>query len=265
MRKILCSWLLYLFASAANAQIIFDAYSLSTASADLISSKGIFLTKNPAGVVNIEGFTVEFSQIIPYSIPNLSTNAISVKGKWKENRFALEYAQTGIRQFKAHYWGLSTGLKISKNTDLGIKILTRTQPIINEQTSFTFLLEGGIIQQPFSRLKTALLLKYRMNEDISEYTKSSISIGVEYVIDPTFINYLSIEMNELGELYFRAAIDYTIKKNISIRIGWNSNENSICGGFSYGLKNMKIEMSTSYHNNLGMSYGAALCYRIIAL
>lgn len=261
MKRILCCWII-IFANYAEAQVVFDAYGMATSSADLFSSKGIFISKNPASIASIEFTSIQTSQIIPYSIPNFSTNAFSISGRIKNKCFALEYAQSGIHQLKAHYLSLTTGLKLSKNIDLGIKIINRTQAILEEEKSVEYHVEAGLIQQLNKKIKSAIYLKYRTTKAISEFNKTTVFIGISYLIDPKFISYLKVSMDEEGQFNSNVALEYNLKKYIHCRIGWNGNENGFCGGLGYCLKNINIDVSTSYHNNLGMSYGAGLCYKI---
>lgn len=257
----MCSWII-ISTSFADAQVIYDAYGMSTASADLISPNGIFISKNPASVVNINSTSFLTSQIIPFSIPNLSANTISIVGKWKSKGYALEYSQSGIKQYKVHYFSFSNAIKISKKIDLGLKLLSRTQVLIDADNYTNYGIEIGIVQHLSNRFNTGIHLKYRTSKSISAFEKSSVAVGLNYYIDPKLIGYVTMEMSETGEIYLRSAFDYSIKKFLSTRIGWSSTEGSFCGGIGYSIKQLKVEVSTSYHNNLGMSYGAALCYTI---
>lgn len=246
---------------SANAQHIFDAYSMSTASADLCSSTGIFISKNPAGIVDIDYSSIQASQVLHFSIALLSTNSLSIKSKFKNKGYAIEYSQAGLQNFKINLISFTTGLKLSKNSSFGVKIINRILPTDEQEIQSVFSVELGAIQQISSQLKSALHLKYNANSNLTSTTKSTLGMGLSYLIDPKFVSYVAIEMNEDGLFTGRAAVAFTMSKHMSTSLGWSSSETNLGGGIRYSINKIDFEMSTSYHNNLGMSYGAGLCYK----
>lgn len=251
-----------LFANAIHAQVINDAFTMSTASADMCSSNGLMLNKNPANITGVDQLQIRLSQVIPYSILALQGNAISTTFRIKRTYFALEYAQLGKENFKYHLLNLASGIVIDHRTSIGTKIIYHQHKQYEIEQNPYFTAELGMNQILNAKMRYGIQAVYNVEETRAFNNESFIKIGISYKIDPKLNTYCSVKMNEYGDLAGNMAIEYKLHKNISTLAGWNTLESAICSGIQYQIRKSKIEIGSSYHPILGFSYAVGLCYRI---
>lgn len=250
-----------LFANAIHAQVFNDAYTIATASADMCSSNGLMLNKNPANITGVEQAQIRLSQVIPYSIPALQGNAISTTFRIKQTFFSLEYAQLGKENFKHHLLNIVSGIRIDQKTSIGTKIVFHQYKQFEIEQNPYFSAELGMNQILSKKMKYGIQAVYQINDSRAYDNESFIKIGCSYALDQKLNTYCSVKMNQYGLLVGSMAIEYKLHKNISSQAGWNTLESAFCTGIQYHIKRSKIEIGSSYHPILGFSYAVGLCYR----
>lgn len=258
----MCCCILLCFIKTSYGQVLIDSYQISTASADVCSGNGVFIYKNPANITAIDFSRIQLTQILPYSIQSLRTNTFSISHFYKNVKYSFDIVQSGKDYFRTNHFGLTTGINLSKNISLGTKIIYHNEVKLDNFRNSLLTAELGF-GQTFSRnFQYGLHLKYNASSTPSEVYKSSLKIGTCYKIEHKLKLYLSIEMIQNGDFSANMAIDYRIQKNIGIRLGWSSLKTAIGSGIVYDLKKYTIEMGTSYHPQLGYSYGMGLGYKL---
>lgn len=250
-----------LFANAIQAQVYNDAYTIATASADICSSNGLVLNKNPAIITDFDQPQIRLSQVIPYSILALQGNAISTAFKIKRTYFALEYAQLGKENFKYHLLNLASGIRINHNTSVGTKLIFHQHKQYEIEQNPYFTAELGINQILNVKMRYGIQAVYQINNSRAYDNESFIKIGCSYSLDQKLNTYCSVKMNEFGLLVGSMALEYRLHRNISTLAGWNTLESAFCTGIQYQIKRSRIEIGASYHPILGFSYAVGLCYR----
>lgn len=262
MRRISCCLILFLFILThfVSAQQIVDAYQLSTSNADMLSANGIYIGKNPSALPTSKHHKIQFSQLLPYSISNLNSNSFSYSKNIKNKAFAIEYLQSGLDDYKEHLVCLVTSTELSKNLSLGIKIVNRTRVLQEVAWDNSIQYEIGIQQYLNKNFQLGIhYIHHSFDDDI----KQRLCIAIQNSWGKKINGFANFEMKENGTLYARAAINYNIQPNISVRIGWSNRESLFSSGLAYTWRSFSVELGTSIHQNLGLSYGAGFCFNIL--
>ncbi len=255
-------WILILLVRSANAQLLYDSYSMATSSADVCSARGTYLGRNPASIAQQKSTQIGLEQILPYSISSLRANLFYFSSKYKNQYYALEYQQQGIDGYREYLSGLSVGMNVHENMLLGIKIVGAALNIQEESIQMRYRVELGIVQHLHKKLEAGLHIRLRTNKTIEVWQNTALSMGLRYLLDSKLPLHVSVEMSELGPTRVRAAMEYMLGKALAVRLGWNNKDAALSGGIGYNLGKYSLNMSTSYHNRLGLSYGLGMGLRL---
>jgi hypothetical protein len=236
---------------------------MSIASADVCSSRGTYLRRNPASIAEQQNLMFGVSQLMPFGISGLSTNTFFLSGKVKKQGYSLDYSQQGIEGYKEHLASLTAGMQLSQNLSLGVKIVSAAVFISEETIQLKYRVELGIVERFGNKLSAGIHLKLRTSKSIEVFQNTALSMGLCYLLDSKLPFYVSVEMSELGPTRIRAGMEYLIGKALAVRIGWNNKDAALSSGLNYRFKKYNIEMSTNYHNRLGLSYGVGMGIQFI--
>lgn len=255
-------WIFFLMVETAYAQVLYDSYSMATSSADVCSNKGFFLGRNPASVAEQKSMQFGIEQCLPYSIRELQSNLLYFSGKYKKQGYAFEYQQQGIEEYREHLASLSTGMKVHEKISIGIKIVSAAMKVREENLQMRYRVELGLVQYLHKKIELGLHLKLRTNKTIEVFQNTALSMGMRYLLDPKLPIHVSVEMSELSPTKVRAAMEYMLGKALAVRLGWNNKDAALSGGIAYNMRKYFVNMSTSYHNRLGLSYGLGMGMRL---
>ncbi len=258
-----CWWICLLVVTSAKAQVMYDSYTMSIASADVCSGRGTYLGRNPASIAEQQNGMIGVSQLMPFGISGLSTNTFYVSGKYKKQGYSFDYSQQGIEGYKEHLASLTAGMQLNQNLSLGIKMVSAAVFINEETTQLKYRVELGIVERFGHKLSAGIHLKLRTNKSIEVFQNTALSMGLCYLLDSKLPFYVSVEMSELGPNRIRAGMEYLIGKALAVRIGWNNKDAALSSGLNYRFRRYNIEMSTNYHNRLGLSYGVGMGIQFI--
>jgi hypothetical protein len=258
-----CWWICLLMVTSASGQVMYDSYTMSIASADVCSSRGTYLGRNPGSIAEQENVMIGVSQLMPFGISGLRTNTLYVSGKVNKQGYSFDYSQQGIEGYKEHLASLTAGMKLNQNLSLGVKIVSAIVLIREETIQKNYRVELGIVERFSNKLSAGIHLKLRTNKAIVVFQNTALSMGLCYLLDSKLPFYVSIEMSELGPTRIRAGMEYLIGKALAVRIGWNNKDAALSSGLNYRFKKYNIEMSTNYHNRLGLSYGVGMGIQFI--
>lgn len=251
-----------LFIRVVQAQGLYDVYTMQTASADLCRLRERFMFSNPACITEIKDNTLALSEVIPYGISKLKINLFSSTFLLKNKAFAIDFMQTGFSTYNDRRVSICTGIKLNTKHTIGIKIIAQQERITREYQHNKYDAELGLIEQFHVKTTIALHLKLKLLNADKSVDRNSLSIGLNHLPIPTMVCMLNVEANELGEFLLRSGIEYSIDKQIHIRMGWSSKEAAFCGGIGYKVQRIKLDCGTAFHNRLGFSYAAGVCYSI---
>jgi hypothetical protein len=236
---------------------------MSIASADVCSGRGTYLGRNPASIAEQQNLMIGVSQLMPFGISGLSTNTFFLSGKVKKQGYSFDYSQQGIEGYKEHLASLTAGMQLNQNLSLGVKIVSAAVFISEETTQLKYRVELGIVERFGNKLSAGIHLKLRTSKSIEVFQNTALSMGLCYLLDSKLPFYVSVEMSELGPTRIRAGMEYLIGKALAVRIGWNNKDAALSSGIYYRFKKYNIEMSTNYHNRLGLSYGVGMGIQFI--
>lgn len=257
-----CWWVVLFVCMSAKAQVKVDVYSMSLANANVCSGNGSNIGGNPAIASNFKNTIVGTNQLLPFGLRILGTNAIFISGKIKNQNFAFGFTQSSLQTFREQQYSLSTGMRITQNMSVGLKLIGTSLKYPENDKERSFIVEFGVIEQITNKLSTGIHLRIKTNSTITLRDYNSLRVGILYKNTDKLPIHLALEVNEYGERLFCTGIEYLFKNNVSTKIGWNISELSYSFGFDYTINKIKIYTASNYHNVLGLSYGIGMSYEI---
>lgn len=247
---------------SAKAQVKVDVYSMSLANANVCSGQGSNIGGNPAIISELSNIIVGLNQILPYGLKVLGTNAVFISGKIKNQNFAFGFTQSSLKTFREQQYSLSTGMRIAKNTSVGIKTIATSLKYPDEGDEKSFKVEFGVIEQITNKLSAGIHLKLKTKSTITLRDYNAIRFGVLYKTSVKLPINIALELNEYGERILSSGAEYIIKNNLSTKVGWNISELSYSFGIDYRINNIQLFTASNYHRVLGMSYGIGMNYEL---
>ncbi len=235
------------------AQGYSDAAQTAFAGADVVNIRNGFQDINPASITQLEKSKIGISQSSPFIIKDLQWNSIFYTNKFRNNYWALDYKNFSFDRYRNRHTAFLFGKKLQENLSLGIRI--KLVNIRAEEIQRYFLAHSiGINYRPRKHL---VIGSYYVRDPLlNAYLRTGIGYN-KYKKVPLF---LSFEINEKQQIKLASALEYILSKNLSTRFSLSSSENFMGFGFSYSIKKIQIEASTTLHTYLGPSPCITLSY-----
>ncbi len=265
MRKIYLFSAFILIGFCANAQSLrkpiagsyigLGAYSLNHVDAFSITSNqaSIAQLKNPSFGVYGErrfmlGATNMFSAV--FVLPTTQGN------------FGIQADYFGYKNFNESQLGLVYGRSLGKKLDLGVKFNYYSFKIPAYQTSSAVTFEIGAIAHLTDRLHVGVHtynpVGGKLSKTDDEKLTSTYTFGVGYELGESFIISAEIFKQEDLPINVNAGVQYNFSKQFFARAGINSQNESPYAGAGVSWNNLRLDVSASYHPQLGFSPGLML-------
>lgn len=252
------------FAGSENFPIGARNTAMGNASATLSDHFSVF--SNQAGLGNVENIAVGISTERKFFMNALSQHSLAFALPTGSGTFGLSMSYFGFSSYKENKIGLAFGKKFSENITAGIQIdyLNISIPEYGAKSAFTF--EGGLIAKITKELKVGVHLynplRLKLTEvfDKVERIPTIIKGGLAYEPSEKVIVAIEAEKDIDQKPIYKAGIEYKVVDKLHLRTGISTNPTMNSFGIGLNLKNLKIDIASTYHYVLGISPGLSLSY-----
>jgi hypothetical protein len=174
------------------------------------------------------------------------------------------YSHFGYTDFKRDVAGLACGLKLSDKIAAGVQLdyfSERTSGEYNNKQSVTF--ETGLIVSPSENLRLGVHLFNPVPNSLRKnYQPVSLSVGAGIDLNKILFAGAEVEMSTGSNLILRTGFEYEAVKNLWLRAGFSTNNNSFCFGTGYMIGIVRIDLGFSTHEILGVTSSVSLIFKI---
>ena len=174
------------------------------------------------------------------------------------------YSHFGYTDFKRDVAGLACGLKLSEIIAAGVQIdyfSERTSGEYNNNQYITF--ETGLIVSPSDNIKIGLHLFNPVPNSLRKNNHPvSIRIGAGIDLSKILFAGAEAEMSTGSHLILRTGFEYKAAKNLCLRAGFTTRNNSFCFGTGYQIGIVKIDLGFATHEVLGVTSSVSLIFKI---
>jgi hypothetical protein len=174
------------------------------------------------------------------------------------------YSHFGYTDFRRDMAGLACGLKLSEKIGAGVQIdyfSERTSGEYDNSQCVTF--ETGLIASLAENIKIGFHLFNPVPNSLRK-NKQPVSLTVGAGIDLSKILFAAAEaeMSSGSNLVLRTGFEYEAVKNLWLRAGFITRNNSFCFGTGYQFGIVKIDLGFATHDRLGVTSSASLTFKI---
>ncbi len=190
--------------------------------------------------------------------------AVPVKG----GTFGLCITNFGYSSYSENKYSLSFAKSFGNKLSAGIAMDYLTTKIAEGYgTKGVFAAEFGLQAKPIKRLNIGFHIYNPTRTKLADYTNERIptiiKLGADYNFSDAVILAVETDKDISQKAIFKAGIEYKVVKEFYLRIGIATNPTLSSFGFGLNLKNIKIDISTNYHQVLGFSPQIGLTYNVI--
>lgn len=180
----------------------------------------------------------------------------------KEGNFGLQTDYFGYKNYNESQLGLAYARSLGSKLDLGIKFNYYSLRIPSFQSSSAMTFEIGAIAHLTQQLNVGIHFYNpvggRLSKTDNEKLGSIYKFGIGYEASENFLVSAEIVKQEDLPVNVNAGVEYNFAKQFFARIGIASENESPYAGAGISWNNLRLDVSASYHPQLGLSPGIML-------
>jgi hypothetical protein len=221
-----------------------DAFSFSSNQASLAQADHV-----QAGVYAEKRFLLE----------ELSFYNAAIAIPTSSGNFGFKTGYYGFTDYNETQLGLAYARKLGKMTDAGVQFNYYGIKLNGYGTASAFNFEAGAILHLSEKLNAGFHVfnpvggKIGKNED--EKLASVYTAGIGYEASDKFFISTEIEKEENQPVNVHAGIQYNFLSTVTARAGMSTATSTIYFGLGLKLKSLRIDITSSYHPQLGITPG----------
>lgn len=259
--------ILFILLSSGNvlSQISGGANSISMANSDLARNKDVFsIFKNPAGLaLNKNRNLGIFHSPFPFGIKELANSNLVYLEPTSFGNFSMAVSIYGFDLYKENQLRLGYANKIVKDLYMGISVYYHSVTIKRYGASNQINFSLGSIFLLSEKLSLGFSLQNPLRFNDSKIILPLIySLGISFEpLGSSFLNFsLAKEINFPISAHF--GIEYPIIKNLSLRIGTQTEPNLYSAGLGISYSLFTFNYAVNSHLELGLTHQFDLIIRL---
>ena len=219
---------------------------------------------NQALLADNNSFSLGFNYENRFNIPELGTRSLGLTVPSGKASLGAVYSHFGYTDFKRDMTGLACGLKLSNKISAGVQVdyfSERTSGEYSNHQSVTF--ETGLLFKPSENIRFGIHLFNPIPNSIRKtYLPTALRLGAGSDLNKILFAGIEAEMSSGNDLIIRTGFEYEAARNIWLRGGFSTNNNSFCFGLGYLTKIAKLDLGFTTHERLGVTSSVALIFKI---
>ena len=200
-----------------------------------------------------------------FLIKELSYNGFAITLPIKKGTFGFLYSSFGYQLYCESHTNLAYSLKLNKNFGVGISIdylNTKIADLYGHANTITGSV--GLTAKLTEQLLFSSHIYNPFKTKITNYNNEKIptifKLGAQYIISKKASILIEAEKTSGLKINIKSGIEYCPTSLIYLRVGAASYPTQASFGFGINYHNLKIDLSSMYHNILGISPQIGLSY-----
>ena len=183
----------------------------------------------------------------------------------KSGNFGIKANYSGFTDYNETQLGLAYGRKLGSKLDIGAQFNYNAVRIAEDYGSATTIsFEMGTIFHLTDKLNAGLHINNpiggKFGKDQQEKLSSVYGFGVGYDASENFFISAEIEKEEDQPVNVNAGFQYKFIPQLLVRAGMASATSSAWLGLGLTLKSFRLDVTTSYHPQLGITPGVMMLF-----
>ena len=219
-------------------------------------------TNNQAALASLKQSGVGVYSERRFMLKENMVNGLAAAFKTKLGNFGVQANYAGFSNFNENKIGLAYGRSLGDKVDIGVQFNYYGYRIPSYNNGSVVNFEAGAIVHLSDNLNMGIHaynpVGGTFNKDGQEKLASAYKLGLGYDASENF--YVSTELikEENKPLNVIGGVQYHFAKQFFARAGFLSETGSGFAGFGVGFSNLRLDVATSYHPQLGFSPGILL-------
>jgi hypothetical protein len=183
----------------------------------------------------------------------------------KAGAFGVSVTSFGFELYNETKAGLSYGMQFGDKFAMGVQLNYLNTSLAQEygsKTSFTGAV--GLIAKLSKELSLGVHVYNPTREKLAEYDNERIptimKLGLDYRFSDKVIFAVATEKDVNFDAIVNAGIEYHITQRFYLRGGISTNPTQYAFGFGMHLKDFKVDLSSTFHQILGITPGISIIY-----
>jgi len=199
-----------------------------------------------------------------FGIPELGTCAAGLIIPAGKSSIGVIYSNFGYPEFRRNMGGISCGMPLGKNVSAGVQVDYFSEIVPGEYDKIRILtFEAGAAFNLSEKVTAVIHLFNPVPNSIRKSSlPSTLTAGTGINLSETLFAGAEVEMSTNENLCVRTGFEYEAAKRFWIRGGFSTENSSFSFGLGYLLKSMKIDLSFSTHERLGVTSSVSLVFKI---
>jgi len=217
------------------------------------------VTSNQASLAQIKNPSIGFYGERRFLLAETNMYSAVAVLPTKQGNFAFQSDYFGYKNYNESQLGIAYARTVGKNLDLGVKFNYYSFRIPGFESPSTVNFEIGAIAHLTEKLNAGIHFYNpvggKLSKTENEKLCSIYSFGIGYEASDNFLISAEIVKQEDLPVNVNAGVEYDFAKQFFARFGISSENASPFGGAGISWNNFRLDVSASYHPQLGISPG----------
>jgi len=241
--------------------------SLSTGGIKSIERNIYSSMSNPAGLTEVASPGIAFSYISPYTIHKLSNRSVTAVMPSRYGSFALLFTQAGYSLSLLNRYGIAYARKFGKHVSASLMFNGITHKLNGSDTYGGFFSVAGIQIFPSKTVSIGLFIQNIEQSKIAYSGRKELipvlyAAGVRWQPLENLSLMAEMEKDQQFSAMYKFGIEYSPLEMLTLRGGVKGSPVEISFGTGLKWKFTVIDIGISYHQQLGVTSGASLCFSL---
>lgn len=225
-------------------------------------------TNNQAALAQIKSAGAGVYGERRFMLSENSVYGLAVALPTKMGNFGVQVNYSGFQDFNEQKAGVAYARSLGSKLDLGVQFNYYGYRIPSYNNASAVNFEIGAIAHVTDKLNVGIHaynpVGGTLDKATDEKLASAYKLGLGYDASDNF--YVSTELvkEENQPINATGGIQYRFKEQFFVRAGFRSDNNTAFGGVGFKYKGLRLDVSASYHQQLGVSPGVMLVYNFKA-
>ena len=232
-----------------------DIISISMGGAGCAGNNINFTGGNPAGQFSGSGFSMSYRNI--YGMRELKQSTLAYYTSARINSFAVSFSDFGNKVYRENVVIVNVSRKFRNNFSAGMGISYYYLSLESLGSDYCAGLNGGILWSPGDEWNigvSAININDPRVGEKEDRIGRKYKCGFGYFPGKTIRLFAGVVEEDRFPADFRAGLEYALNGIITMRVGMNSPEPQLSGGFSIRHQRYSFIYAFRNHNYLGLSH-----------
>ena len=219
-------------------------------------------TGNQAALAKLESAGIGVWGERRFMVAETSVYGLAAGFPTKKGNFGLQLNYSGFSNFNDNKIGLAYARSLGKLLDLGVQFNYYGYRIPQYGNASAINFEIGAIMHISEKFHAGMHaynpVGGKLGKDEEEKLAAAYKLGLGYDATDNFFVSVELVKEEDRPINVNGGVQYQFLKKFFARAGFVSESGSAYGGAGVGWKNMRLDVATNYHPQLGFSPGILL-------